>query len=291
MRPTFSIIIPCSNSINYIEKCIESIKKQTYKNYEVIIVDNSSSDGTIEKLNEINDDRFKIFNIKNNSILAKSRNLGIEKSSAEWIAFLDSDDWWTADKLEICFTYINNEIDLLYHDLEIKYNPSRSFGRKKNKSRQLKKPVLVDLLLGGNAIGNSSVVVRKKLLDEIGGINESEKIIASEDYHTWLRIAQLTDKFFYLPYRLGYYLVHNKSLSQKDMSVPMHYAVTDFKSALSQQQKIKLEANLRYVAGRFNYVNCNYKKAKKDLLFAFRNGFFFLRVRAFIMIIIILLLR
>ena len=104
MKPTFSIILPCWNSINFIERCIKSIKSQTYENFEVIIIDNSSKDGTIEKINQIKDERFKVFNINNEGILARSRNLGIDKSSAEWIAFLDSDDWWTEDKLEICLT-------------------------------------------------------------------------------------------------------------------------------------------------------------------------------------------
>ena len=120
MKPTFSIILPCWNSINFIERCVESIKRQTFKNFEVIIIDNSSKDGTVEKIKQIKDSRIKIFSINNKGILAKSRNLGIKKSNAEWVAFLDSDDWWTQDKLEVCFNNINDKVDFIYHDLEIK---------------------------------------------------------------------------------------------------------------------------------------------------------------------------
>jgi len=288
MKPIFSIILPCWNSIDFIEKCIESIKAQTFKNYEVIVIDNSSKDGTLEKINQIKDERFKVFNINNEGILARSRNLGIDKSSAEWIAFLDSDDWWTEDKLEVCLSYINDKVDFIYHDLEIKSNEQRLFKRKKNKSQQLKKPVLVDLLVGGNVISNSSVVVRKKLLDKIGGIDESKDLPASEDYNAWLRIAKLTDQFLYLSHKLGYYLIHNQGMSCKDMSLSGRHAVTEFLEILSYQEKLKLESNLRYQSGRFNYLSYNLKKSKKDLLFVLKNGNISLRIRAFVMIVMMM---
>ena len=283
MKPTFSIILPCWNSINFIERCVESIKRQTFKNFEVIIIDNSSKDGTVEKIKQIKDSRIKIFSINNKGILAKSRNLGIKKSNAEWVAFLDSDDWWTQDKLEVCFNNINDKVDFIYHDLEIKSEQPKIFGRKKNKSRYLKKPVLIDLLIKGNAISNSSVVVRKRLLDVIGGIDEHKDLPAAEDYNAWLRIAQLTDQFVYLPYKLGYYFVHKQGMSNKDMSIPVQQAVAEFMTGLSHKQKIKVEANFKYLSGRFNYLNCNYKKAKKNLSFVLQNGNKSLKIRALAM--------
>jgi glycosyltransferase involved in cell wall biosynthesis len=288
MKPTFSIILPCWNSIIFIERCIESIKKQTFKNYEVIVIDNSSKDGTIKKINQIKDDRIKVFSINNKGILAKSRNLGIKKSNAEWIAFLDSDDWWTNDKLEVCFSNINNNVDFIYHDLEIRSNQPRLFRRKKNKSRYLKKPVLTDLLINGNAISNSSVVVRKRLLNEIGGIDENNELPAAEDYNAWLRIAQLTNKFVYLPCILGYYFTHNQSMSNKDMSLPVKHAVAEFLPKLNYKQKLKVEANSKYLSGRFYYLYCNYKKAKKDLFFVLQNGNNSLKIRSLLMIILMI---
>ena len=289
MKPAFSIILPCWNSIDFIESCIESIKSQTFSNYEVIIIDNSSKDGTIEKINQIKDDRFKVFSINNEGIIAKSRNLGIKKSNAEWIVFLDSDDVWTENKLEVCLSYINNKVDFIYHDLKIKSNKPRLFKRKKNKCHQLKKPILIDLLIEGNIISNSSVVVRKILLDKVGGINEHGNLVAAEDYNTWLRIAQLTDQFVYLPHTLGYYLIHDQGISNKDMSLSTRHAVTEFLGLLNPKQRLKLEGNLRYLSGRFSYLNFNFKHAKKDLLFVLKNSNISLRIRAFVMIIIMML--
>lgn len=285
MKPTFSIILPCWNSINFIERCIDSIKKQTFKDYEVIVIDNSSKDGTIEKINQIKDNRFKIFSINNNGILAKSRNLGIKKSNAEWVAFLDSDDWWTEDKLEVCLSHINENVDFIYHDLEIKSNQARLFRRKKNKSHQLRKPVLNDLLIKGNVISNSSVLVRKKLIDEVGGINENRNLDAAVDYNIWLRIAKLTDQFIYLPRILGYYFIHSGAMSNKDMSFSIKYATEEFLDVLNKRQKVKLEARIRYTSGRFHYLNFNFEKAKKELLFVLKKGSIALKARSLLMII------
>ena len=118
--------------------------------------------------------------------------------------------------------------------------------------------MLIDLLIEGNAISNSSVIVRKKFLDEINGIDETKEMVAAEDFNTWLRIAKLTDQFVYLPKRLGYYLVHDQSVSKKDMSIPVRYAIEEFSGLLTENQKIKQEAFLRYISGRFNYLNLNY---------------------------------
>ena len=79
----------------------------------------------------------------------------------------------------------------------------------------------------GNAIGNSSVLVRKILL-KVGGINENKNLVAAEDFNTWLKIAQITDKFKYLNKKLGFYLVHDVSAQKKDLSIPHKEAVKNF---------------------------------------------------------------
>ena len=286
-----SIVVPTYNHSIYLKRALESIINQTYENWEVIVIDNHSTDNTFEVVANFKNNRIKYLKVHNKGIIAISRNIGIKSANGEWIAFLDSDDWWTRDKLEICIQSINEKVDFIYHDLEIIANNSRIFSRKKIKSRKLKKPVLIDLLTEGNAIGNSSVFVRKKFLDEINGIDESKELVAAEDYNTWLRIAKLTDQFVYLKKRLGYYLVHDQSVSKKDMSIPARYAIKEFSGLLTQYQKTKQEAFLKYISGRFNFLNLNYKKSMKDLLFTLKNGGISLKVRSLYMIIIIKLTK
>ena len=289
MKSLVSIIIPTYQSCNRLKIALNSVLSQTYNNYEVLIMDDGSTDGTSEMVNSFKDPRI-FYNWQTNSGgPAKPRNRGIKFAKGNWIAFLDSDDVWKSDKLQICMEYTDNQVDLIYHDLQIISNKSRIFGRKIAKTRKLKKPILLDLLLNGNLICNSSVLVRKDLLDKVGGINENRNLVAAEDYNTWLRIAQLTDQFVYLPYTLGYYLIHDQGISNKDMSLSTRHAVTEFLGLLNPKQRLKLEGNLRYLSGRFSYLNFNFKHAKKDLLFVLKNSNISLRIRAFVMIIIMML--
>ena len=285
MKSLVSIIIPTYQSCNTLKIALNSVLSQTYNNYEVLIMDDGSTDGTSEMVNSFKDPRI-FYNWQTNSRgPAKPRNRGIKFAKGNWIAFLDSDDVWKSDKLQICMEYADNQVDLIYHDLQIISNKSRIFGRKIAKTRKLKKPILLNLLLNGNLICNSSVLVRKDLIDKVGGINENRNLVAAEDYNTWLRIAKLTDQFIYLPRTLGYYFIHSDSLSNKDMSLPLNLAVEEFLGILNKEQKIKLEARIRYSSGRFHYLNFNFEKAKKELLFVLKKGSIGLKVRSLLMII------
>lgn len=287
--PLVSIVIPTFNHGHFLERAIKSILNQTFKDWEAIIIDNHSTDTTDQILESFNDPRIKHQKINNKGVIAVSRNKAISIARGEWIAFLDSDDWWVSDKLKICFNYINANVDLVYHDLEIKSDKQSFFQRKKIKSRKLKKPILKDLLIRGNAINNSSVMVRKSLLISVGGISEDESLIAAEDYNTWLKIANLSNNFFYLPKILGYYFIHNQSVSKKDMSVPLEEAVKEFSNILSKNEKTILETNLKYASGRFQYLNDNQSKAKENLLFVLRNGLFELKLKSLYMLFMMIL--
>ena len=291
--PLVSIVIPTYNHAEFIGKALKSIIDQTLQNWEAIVIDNQSTDQTNYILSKFTDPRIKYFKIDNNGIIAKSRNLGIKFSKGEWIAFLDSDDWWTSDKLEICFSNIDEEVDFIYHDLEVIPHKQKFYFKKESfKGRALNKPILNDLLIGGisegNAIGNSSVIVRKKILTKIGGISENKNLVASEDYNTWLRIAKITDKFKYIKKKLGYYLVHDSSAQNRDLSIPHRHAVIDFMELFSGQQKMNLEVKLKYMSGNFNTKKYDYAKAKKDFIFVFKNGDINFKIRSLLKIIIIM---
>ena len=282
-----TVVIPCYNHARYLGRCLQSILDQTYKNWEAIVIDNHSTDNFDEVMNNFPDPRITFFKIHNNGIIAASRNAAILVAKGDWICFLDADDWWKVSKLQVCFDSINDKVDLIYHDLEIVTDKHRPFSRKIIKSRQVKTPVLIDLLIKGNTIANSSVVVRKSLLQKIDGINESLDMIASEDYNTWLRIAQLTEQFVHLPRRLGYYFIHNQSISQKDMSESMRFAVADFVHILNTSQKLKLEVNFRYIRGRFNFSVGNYAEGKEDLLFGMKRGSFNLKIKSILLLLML----
>src|SRR3546814_17148230 len=86
---------------------------------------------------------------------------------------------------------------LIYHDMRLVDTSVEATGDKNSKSRPLGKPALEDLLINGNTIANSSVVVRKSILSRVKGLNESVEMIGCEDYNTWLKIARITGDFLY----------------------------------------------------------------------------------------------
>ena len=91
----------------------------------------NSTDETNEVISRFKDTRIKYFKITNYGIIAKSRNFGINVAKGEWIAFLDSDDWWTEDKLEVCLNNVNENVDFIYHKLEIIYDNSNFILKQK----------------------------------------------------------------------------------------------------------------------------------------------------------------
>lgn len=290
LLPFVSIIIPTYNHANYIKKSLKSVINQTFKNWEAIVIDNHSTDETEKIVREYTDPRIRYLKINNSGIIAKSRNLGIEAAKGQWIAFLDSDDWWTKDKLEICLNHINEKVDLIYHDLEIVDNKSKFFFIKRRfKGRELKKPVLNNLLVGmineGTAICNSSVIVRKNILIKISGISENKNLVASEDFNTWLRIAQITDQFKYLKKRLGYYLIHEASSQKKDLSIPHKEAVIDFIHLFNSNQKLNFEVKLKYMSACYKALKKNYSTARIDFMFVIKNGSLNLKLRSVLKII------
>jgi glycosyltransferase involved in cell wall biosynthesis len=292
LTPAVSIIIPTYNRAKLISKALQSIIDQTYVNWEVIVIDNHSTDYTDKIFKNFKDPRIKYLKIHNHGVIAKSRNLGIKTAKGEWIAFLDSDDWWTKDKLEVCFDNIDDKVDFIYHELEIIDKKFKFFKKKTFSGRELKKPILKNLLEGvikdGNAIGQSSVVVRKNLLVKLGGISEDKNLVASEDFNTWLRIAEITDNFKFLKKRLGFYLVHDASAQKKDLSIPHKQAVVDFMSLFNNQQKLSLEVKLKYMSANYNVFTKNYFKAKKEFIFVIKYGSFNFKIRSIIKIIIMM---
>ena len=286
-QPLVSVVIPSYNHGQYLGRALQGLIDQTYKNWEALIVDNYSTDNTDEIIERYSDERISVLKINNNGVIAKSRNIGINQSSGEWIAFLDSDDWWHTYKLQECMAHVNSNVDLIYHVLSIKMNKQSYLQRSKINSWQLQNPILEDLLRSGNAIPTSSVVVRSAVVKKMGGMNECPAMVGAEDYNTWLRIAKVSNKFKYLPIRLGWYYLQSSSVSsQKDMSIPIRYAIAEFRGELDKDQKKKCNARLRYARGRFLFLSRKYKRANLNLYFSLLYGGLEIKCKSMYMLIV-----
>ena len=206
----FSIILPTYNRENLIQKAIHSVINQEYKNWELIIIDNYSTDQTEQLVKNFSDERIIYKKFKNDGIIARSRNFGIKLSKGSYIAFLDSDDWWYKKKLESVFQIIKKgSYKFIYHNMHIKYSNSK-FKNKIKYTRKLSNPH-ADLINYGPAFATSSVVLNKKIFYEIDLFNEEKKYLAWEDFDAWIRYAKKSESFHLINDILGCTLigVHN----------------------------------------------------------------------------------
>ena len=181
-----SIVMPTYNSDKYIKESIDSILNQTYSNWELIIIDDSSTDNTSKILSNYRDKRIKVYKNETNKGVAYSRNKGISLCTSDVIAFLDSDDIWAKDKLE-------KQIYLYSRERQFIFTGSYFIDEiGKQNSYQLKVPEKINRneLLKRNIISCSSVMINKKYLlnhpfPEVKNIHE--------DFVTWLQILNDID--------------------------------------------------------------------------------------------------
>jgi glycosyltransferase involved in cell wall biosynthesis len=203
-----SVVIPTYNTSNFLIKAIQSVINQTYKNWELIIVDDGSTDQTRQIVEEFQkkDSRIKYF-FQNNKGQGAARNLGIKNASGNYIAFLDSDDEFFENKLERVISYFEKDknIGFIYTDAII----IGDYLYKKRRS-EIVTPYsgkIYTKLLFNNFITTSTVVVKREVLQNCGLFDESNFLRNFEDYDLWLRIAKKY-KIEYIPEVLvKYYFV------------------------------------------------------------------------------------
>lgn len=204
--PKACVVVPTYNRAKDLKRCLLSLTLQTYRDFEVIVCDDGSTDESREvalSFRGLLDIQY--YWAENFGGPARPRNTGWRVARAPYIAFLDSDDWWAPDKLEHSVHALEQGADFVFHALQVVCNAHTLEPSGKLQVRTLPTPVFDNLLQHGNCIPNSSVVVRKSLLEAVGGFSEDPALIAGEDYDCWLRIARLTNQFVCLANAPGFY--------------------------------------------------------------------------------------
>ena len=210
-----SVIIPTYQSGRFISQAIDSVLTQTYKDFEIIIVDDGSTDNTHEVINKYaTDERIRYYYQTNNGPAA-ARNLGIRMSSGENIAFLDADDLWLPAKLEKQIKLLEDypAIDLVFCDAYI----FDETGMQQKTLFNLSSPSsgrVLEKLFYLNFIPLLTVVVRRKVFDVVGYFDET--VIGPEDYDLWLRISQ-TYLIDFIQEPLAKYRISSGQISQQQI--------------------------------------------------------------------------
>lgn len=202
-----SIITPMYNAEKYIAQTIESVQKQSYQNWEMLIIDDASTDKSEEIVKKYSgrDKRIKYHRQNKNCGIANARNTAIKMAQGTYLAFLDSDDMWKNDKLEKQIQYMQKEdIAFCYSACEI----VDSGGSATGKIRSVPLNIDYRTLLKGNYIPCLTVVLDRKKIDNIEMSN-----ISHEDYATWLNILKQGIVAYGINEVLASYRVNNNSVS------------------------------------------------------------------------------
>ena len=214
--PLVSIILNCYNSAKFLKKSINSVIKQSYQNWELIIFDNCSNDNTkLEVLKFKKYKKIKYFKSRKLFNLYYARNLAIEKAKGSLITFLDADDWWLKDKLKFQVRYLDNNklSNVVYSNLFL-------FFEKKNKIKLFSKKNLYNGDITQSLLDNFKMpilttMIRKKVFLK-NKFDKQYNIIG--DFDLFVRIS-LKEKIYSLQKPLAYYRIHETNMTTKKIDL------------------------------------------------------------------------
>lgn len=211
-QPLISVIMNCHNSDEYLREAIDCVLNQTYKNFEVIFWDNCSTDHSAEIVKSYNDNRIKYYYASQKTSLGEARNLAISKSNGELISFLDCDDLWDNNWLEVVSNEFsnNNKLAIVFCRFAIFGAKTDTIMRKVSNEDTI---LGLDFFIDNYTLGMSGSSFRKSIWEK-ENIRFSNYYNLIEDYDFFLRIASYGEvKYLVHPYM--HYRIHDNNLTDK----------------------------------------------------------------------------
>lgn len=274
MKTLFSIIIPLYNKKEYIKSTIESVLKQSYTNYEIIVVDDGSTDKSPDIVKSIKDSRILLVS-KTNGGVSSARNYGINKSKGDFICFLDSDDLWTEDYLETLNKIITQkqDVDMICSAYGIfRVNPQSDIRVKRIKLKSQQKETKIDFFLyclkEKRCIAFTSATCIKRKIINNHNLYFDEKISMGEDIDYWTRAACLANNIYYNDQiQVLYRTESNNSLCAQGKNMEKSYPYWkwyDLPYMQAPMQK-KFTTRMIYTLCRDGYKRKEYSKVIKTI--------------------------
>lgn len=220
-NPTISVIIPVYNTENYLEKCIRSVLTQTFPDFELLLIDDGSTDNSGEICNKYSkiDSRVRVFH-KENSGVSASRNLGLDNARGQWIAFCDSDDWMEKSMLEdLHDKLIQEQADIAYCNINMVFDHWQKVYKAALYSSQ--KAVFLNNFIASEWVSLCNIMANRNIF-ESNKIRCPEGIAFAEDYHVATRLIFFANKICYIDKALYCYNRINETSALHTFS-PKHY--------------------------------------------------------------------
>ena len=283
-NPTVSVIIPTYNRAHLIGRAIQSVLNQTYRDFEIIVVDDGSTDNTEEVIKSFSDERIRYIKHKENKGAAAARNTGIKTARGKFIAFQDSDDEWLPEKLEKqmkVFETAPPEVGIVY----------TGFWRFENNKKiyipfswvKQKEGNIHEELLKGNFIGTPAALVRKECFEKAGMFDE--KLPGLEDWELFIRLSKYYNfKCVDEPLLVSYYTSNSISANNEAYIKTLKLILSKHFNDFAKNKKLlsghyfSLGVNLYYSSGNFeegknylikavkiHYLSCSPKGARYAL--------------------------
>jgi glycosyltransferase involved in cell wall biosynthesis len=243
--PSISVVIPVYNRTWELRRTLQSLADQSFRDFEVIVCDDGSSVDVRSVVDSFAGSLHLQFRrIDNSGGPARPRNVATRMANGEWISFLDSDDWWDSDRMSVVAAALGHDVDLLYHPLRVVTSRDVALRRNHPKSvgRAIRGEPLRDMALFGNPIPNSAAVVRRKLLNSVGGMCEDRRLVAFEDFDTWLQLVEGGARVRFLDRTLGSYWIGDDAISA------MSERQVHRQAALFERHVARFPADLRTAA-------------------------------------------
>jgi glycosyltransferase involved in cell wall biosynthesis len=282
MKPAFSVVIPTFNRARTLRSTLDSVIAQTFGDFEVLVMDDGSNDGTEEVVRSYGDPRIRYEWASNSGGPATPRNRGIEAARADWICFLDADDRWHEGKLKTVSEVIAAipALDLVCHHeilsilatgskIQLKHGPFETdFYRV--------------MLMLGNRVSTSAVSVRRDFLNKHGlRFNQSPDYVIVEDYDLWLRVALHDGAFYFISEYLGEYVIADDNLSsnseriQRNHLVLLHDHVYKVQSFQPDKDRLwrEIKAGLLITKSKQLFAKKQFVVGAKSLVLAFCGSF------------------
>lgn len=196
INPLVSIVIPMYNREKTIQTAITSVLAQTYDKIEVIVVDDCSTDNSVNMVKQLKDDRIRLVLLKRNSGACVARNVGLDNARGEYIAFHDSDDVWHKNKLEKSLYYMKKvEADMVFSALYKQGEKRYPTGRVLPKVNLNQEQDKITFLLGSNCVSTQTIVIKKNVSERV---RFDESLPRFQDWDLALQIALAGYKIYFI---------------------------------------------------------------------------------------------